>query len=365
MHFKRVKMSKRGYGSWAMPAAGAIAAGRNFYNAAKRARTGAKRSARGRTRARGRAPPVRTRTKVSLHQRGKQCGQAGSFSSFFYGRRLVPKRLYNAYKAIAPQIYQTNISGYCPVTSGKQNTCNVASAFCGNNVFVTQGIQADLLSINNAVNTMNGGNVTRKYLLESVSGEIMLQNQTNMNTRVILYDIIARRTIDSQTALNTGPWMPSTAWSVGEYNETVGSAANNTVIGSTPFQSSQFTTYFKVLKATHQLMAPGQTHVHRFKFTPNRVLLGEEEQINNGNIKGLTIYTMMVISGVPCDNNATTDVSTSDGKIDFVTRKSYRFKTILDDCVRLTAANNLSIIPAAQESVMNVESGAAVTFSKV
>ena len=102
-------------------------------------------------------------------------------------------------------------------------------------------------------------------------------------------------------------------------------------------------------------MAPGQTHVHRIKFTPNRILNGEEQNNNNGNIKGLTVYTMLVISGVPCDNNTTTDVSTSDGKIDFVTRKSYCFKTILDDCVRLTAVNNLSVIPAAQESVMNVD----------
>ena len=46
-------MSKRGYGGWALPAAGAIAAGHNFFNAAKRAQTGAKRSTRGRTRACG------------------------------------------------------------------------------------------------------------------------------------------------------------------------------------------------------------------------------------------------------------------------------------------------------------------------
>ena len=38
---------------------------------------------------------------------------------------------------------------------------------------------------------------------------------------------------------------------------------NNAYLGSTPFQSPQFMTYFKVLKATHQLMAPGQPHVHR------------------------------------------------------------------------------------------------------
>ena len=47
-------------------------------------------------------------------------------------------------------------------------------------------------------------------------------------------------------------------------------------------------------------MAPGQTHVHRFKFTLNRVISGEEQQNSCGNIKGLTIYTMMVICGVPC-----------------------------------------------------------------
>ena len=42
-------MAKRGYGGWALPAAGAIAAGRNMYNAIKRARTGAKHPTRGRT----------------------------------------------------------------------------------------------------------------------------------------------------------------------------------------------------------------------------------------------------------------------------------------------------------------------------
>ena len=99
----------------------------------------------------------------------------------------------------------------------------------------------------------------------------MLQNQTNMNTRVILYDIIARRSLDCQIATTYGSWCPSIAWATGEQNEGVAST-NSTIICSTPFQSSQFTTYFKVLKATHQLLAPGKTHVHRIKFNPNRVL---------------------------------------------------------------------------------------------
>ena len=184
-------MSKRGYGGWALPAAGAFAAGRNMYNAIKRSQTGAKSGSTKRTRSRGRAPLVRTRTRVSIHQRGRQSGQAGSFSSFFYGKRLVPKRAYNLYKGIAPQILQTNISGAAVTTSGKQNVFIVASAFCGNDVYPTQGIQPDLLTINNAISTLNGGNIARKMLLESVSGEVLLQNQSNMNTCVILYDVIA------------------------------------------------------------------------------------------------------------------------------------------------------------------------------
>ena len=155
----------------------------------------------------------------------------------------------------------------CTVGSGKQVQQIVASAFCGNDVFPSQGVQPDLMSINSAINTQNGGNVTRKFLLESVSGEVMLQNQCNMNFRVILYDIIARRNIDSQTSLNWGVWAPTYAWQLGEQDE--GSAAlNATIIGSTPFQASLFTTYFKVLKATHQLMAPGQTHVRALCHVP-------------------------------------------------------------------------------------------------
>ena len=123
-------------------------------------------------------------------------------------------------------------------------------------------------------------------------------------------------------------------------------------------------TYFKVLKATHQLMAPGQTHVHRLKFKPNKVLAGEEFNNSSANIKGFTTYTMMVISGVPCDNNAGT-VSTNDARIDWVTRKSYRFKTIATASNVLNVANNLTQLTAGTENTMNVESGVAVTYSKV
>ena len=74
---------------------------------------------------------------------------------------------------------------------------------------------------------------------------------------------------------------------------------------------------------------------------------------------------MMVKCCVPSDNNATTNVSTSHRKIEYVTRNSYHFKTILDDFLHLTSVNNLPVICAAQEAVMNVDTGAATTYSKL
>ena len=51
-----------------------------------------------------------------------------------------------------------------------------------------------------------------------------------------MYDIIARKNFDSQIAMTFGSWCPTIAWATGEQDEGA-SSSNNTVIGSTPFQS--------------------------------------------------------------------------------------------------------------------------------
>ena len=73
---------------------------------------------------------------------------------------------------------------------------------------------------------------------------------------------------------------------------------------------------------------------------------------------------MMVISGVPVDNNATT-CSTSNAKIDFVTRKLYRFKAIAPTSTNLNSVNNLAVLTAATENTMNVDTGTSITYSAV
>ena len=73
---------------------------------------------------------------------------------------------------------------------------------------------------------------------------------------------------------------------------------------------------------------------------------------------------MMVIYGTPCDNNAST-VSTCDSKISWVTRKSYRFKSILASSNKLDSVNNLPVLTRATENQMNVDAGTAITNSYV
>ena len=52
---------------------------------------------------------------------------------------------------------------------------------------------------------------------------------------------------------------------------------DNTNIGVVPFTSNLFTSFFKVCKVTHMLLAEGQTHVHRVNFKPNKYMFKEIE----------------------------------------------------------------------------------------
>ena len=68
----------------------------------------------------------------------------------------------------------------------------------------------------------------------------------------------------------------------------------------------------------------------------------------------------MVISGCPVDNNATI-VSTCHWKVDYISRQVYCFKTVLDDCAKMNAVNNMQALPQATESTMNVDAATTIT----
>ena len=73
---------------------------------------------------------------------------------------------------------------------------------------------------------------------------------------------------------------------------------------------------------------------------------------------------MLVISGFPV-NNATAPVLKNECKIDYVSRKVYCFKTMLDDYNKMISKNNITALAQAYQNFMNVNSGIAASESTV
>ena len=64
------------------------------------------------------------------------------------------------------------------------------------------------------------------------------------------------------------------------------------------------------------ILAEGQTHVHRINFKPNKYMSKEIEILDNANIRGLTMYQLIVCYACPSDPRSNA-VTTSNCKIDW------------------------------------------------
>ena len=157
-----------------------------------------------------------------------------------------------------------------------------------------------------------------QVMFQSCSCELMLSNATNSNVKVQIYDIIARRDISA----TTGNYLPDLAIQDSLADEGI---VTKEQVGVLPFSCKIFTQYFKICKVTHLIMAEGQTHVHRIKFTPNKVVNKELDIISSANLKGLTLYQLIICHGTPSDPNSNA-VTTCNGKIEYVVKKQYSYK---------------------------------------
>ena len=101
-------------------------------------------------------------------------------------------------------------------------------------------------------------------------------------------------------------------------------------------------------------MSEGQTHVHRIKFSPNKVINIELDIISTANIKGLTLYQMIICHGTPSDPNSNA-VTTCPGTLDYVVKKQYGYKWLYDYIVGMNCTNNLPV--TAGQHTMDIGAG--------
>ena len=102
-------------------------------------------------------------------------------------------------------------------------------------------------------------------------------------------------------------------------------------------------------------MSDEQTHVHRIKFTPNKVLSKELEITRTANIKGLTLYQMIISHGTPSDPSSTA-VTTCPGKLDWVVKNSMDINgPLIIQYQSLNGINNLPV--TAGQHTMDIGAG--------
>lgn len=209
-----------------------------------------------------------------------------------------------------------------------------------------------------------------KTILESCQTTTTFTNQTNTPTFVDIYDIVARRDIQVMGA-NSEFYDPAKCWTFG--SGTVAGNVASTRLGTTPFMSTLFTQFWKVLRVTRLNLAAGETAEHRATHKPMRVWDHSIDYVvrnsiatdttiqltvDEGAFKNLTHYTMVVAMGAPGDPD-TDSVGTLVSKLDWVTTKNYKYSSIensastlaSDGVTNQTATHILDAVTGADETL--------------
>lgn len=210
--------------------------------------------------------------------------------------------------------------------------------------------------------------LTKQYIIESCVSEYLLTNSSLATLYVDIYDVVrkrdpgwsARQNDDGAPTAN-----PVAAWSQGVSDEDVLASPDLTAyknINSLPTDSRLFRDFFRVVKRTHISLAQGSTHRHHVALAPNRLLDNELLSRANGDLKGLTVYTMICAYGQPASIPGTdgqpATVTTAAGALDIVRTSRVKYSWAVDNNVTWFVSDGLSSL--AGEQVVSAGAGTIV-----
>jgi hypothetical protein len=154
------------------------------------------------------------------------------------------------------------------------------------------------------------------FHLHNLMAEVAIQNASNAQLTVDIYDVIAKQDLPASAA--SGPTFnvstPINAWSQGLANQLYGSSlppnctSGTQVLGSKPMDSQLFQDYYRITSHKTVLMAQGGQHLHKVNLSVNKSM-----DLNKVNVaaqylegfKGLTQFTFLSVRGQPayCDQD--------------------------------------------------------------
>ena len=228
-------------------------------------------------------------------------GGQGTFSMFKLSTR-PSKKVVAMKRTSTPYISITNGSYQLVATEG----------FQGQASFPYQNKDDIYRWFNSVIPAATQGTTNRTLVCNSTVAELLLTNSSLATAYVDVYDIVRKR-----DAVNSGATLyPEQARSAGVYDQSNHVGGDND-IHSLPTDSKLFQDYFIVKKRTHIALAQGATHRHMVKLSPNFML--DENMTRTtyfgGDLKGLTVYSMIVAYGQPASIPAETGAVVTTAKI--------------------------------------------------
>ena len=181
-------------------------------------------------------------------------------------------------------------------------------------------------------------------LFKSATVEHFITNQTNGNVFVDLYEIVSKSDqglsaeISTQQEITT----PLEAFDNGLAQNGINGFTNlagtaftypgSTTMGVTPTMSQIFKTMFKIMKKTTLCLGSGETVQHSSVHKPNYKFdyaktRGEgisAETVEEAYVRSLTVFTMAIVHGQPCDLDADGTVGLTIPEINWTSNVVYR-----------------------------------------
>lgn len=207
---------------------------------------------------------------------------------------------------------------------------------------------------------------TTNMMFKSAIGEIMFTNTTDVTTKVILYAIKARRDLTTDTTGQLAA--PSVVWNYGTSYQNTNGAGTAYIVGSMPTDSHEFNRFYRIVKAYHCELAPGQTWFHRFKYCPERMLSREVFTNANGgihDIKGFNLRWMVQAYGCPVADGPGTGTTTAPVHLHYVTKCTFRFSAVLENMSLQTYDSRFSLATTANTQLLNLVTGGLTAFTQV
>jgi len=186
-----------------------------------------------------------------------------------------------------------------------------------------------------------------KIYMQGMEGELMFTNQDSGNCKVTLYDVVCRR--DTQESDLIDIWDDGLKENQGSTGNT--RSVNN--LGTTPFESSEFCSKFKVLRTTNVQMCSGQSHTHKVR-TKMGFMLSRDVVDDFNYFHGVSFMTIMVVHSMPYNAITTqTQVAVGDAAISWVKTHNFRYRSIVGNDRQYGYSKGQSTFTTA-ENVMNI-----------